>query len=389
MPTGKGHCKDSHFKTHMKIAKLILFGTLVLNIVLFVHFVTRPLDREPMDPSTRTEAPIAGAGGGARVGPSHQSSASLYNTLYSRDPALFAENLRSAGFPMSAVRGAVYALLRDIQSQDRERIAEMVPVQPFWNTSRATNAFLGVQTAEILKLQYEREKAMRTLFEEDRVNFRLEQQFKYGILDDKKLEALTALDYEIREKRVAITNSGRMLMPWDSEHISALEAQRLTMASGLLNEVEFLQYRMRSSERPQSIISQLIGVSVTEEEFRTIVAADSVVTNSMDRDSKIKTLLGEDRWQQYYLARDPEYRHVFSVVRDLSLPVSNVATAYSLLGQYKTKVADLRARGVSGPALQRELKGLHEESQRHLTPLLTDDGLKRFEKASGRARIFD
>lgn len=394
--------------------KQLLFAALALSVVANVVLLA--------DLLRRSKLPNSGADGAATVSP-HRSPAAAspagltppasvttasagrhltaWQLLHDRDPARFAANLAAAGFPRAAQRGAVYALLRDLQTPERQRALDQVPQLPFWQAATDRSAQIATNR-EINRLWQEREQTMRRLFPEEQEAYLLQARAQFGPLPEETLEKLRSLERDYLDMRISIQSPSAvgLSMPWHAEEQAVLNQEKRRDVVAMLTPKELEEYDLRSSPTANSLRRNLTDFNPTEQEFRAMYAAQSRVDAlrqggfdissegmntrrqaQQDANKALQDALGPARYAEYQRATDRGYQAAFAVTQNRNLPVENARAAYQVQRDIQQRAAEYRRL----PPAQRaeQLAALAAEAEKSLATLLTPEGLADYRRSGG------
>ena len=347
---------------------------------------------------TPNGAGVAGGGATDALG----TTRSLWDVLSSRDPATFAANLHAAGFALGSVRGAIYALLRDLQTADRLKAVDLIPVEPYWKSPVGREGTVAYGK-EITRLWLERDRIMRGIFPEEQQAFILKMQARFGPIAEDKMERISALDQDYSEMRMQIgSQSGSgFRMPWSGEQLNYLEQEKIKDLAALLTPQELEQFQMRGSSTGMALQRQLVGFEATEQEYREIyrlrAAFDQAnragMTSGMtpegikaqkDLTDQLKSALGETRYADYERTTDYGYQSATSAAQRLGLPATTANAVYQLQRDVQQRGAAING-DPSQTATQREtqLTALTAEAKQKLSTLLTPAGVEQYMRETG------
>lgn len=398
----------------------LVVASLVLNATLLAAIVKRSSisgsaargERPTVSPGSAAATVAqsgAGTGGGAAVevdpGGGHSravTSAPLWEQLMSHDPATFAANLRSAGFSLGSTRGAVYALLRDLQTPERVKAMELLPAEPYWKPARSFSAS-SEYSKEISRLWHERDRIMRSIFPEEQEAFVLRMQARFGPLSADKLEKLAVLDRDYSEMRMQLMQSSSALrMPWSTDKLTYLEQERRRDIAAILTPQELEDYQLRDSTTARMLQRQLASFEPSEQEYRELFrlraafeektrasgavgfGAPESLQAQKELSEQIKSTLGEKRYADYERSTDPGVQSANSIAQRLGLPASTATAVYELQQEMRAREAALQAdRALPEAQRAAQLAALGEEARQKLTTLLTASGVDQYRLETG------
>ncbi len=399
------------------IPSLLIIASLTINAALVATLVKRPPSSRdevyrPPSAAVPDAAPtVHSANGAATPGaitiaatgdPASATSKTLWERIESRDPATFVANLRAAGFSLGAMRGAAYALLRDLQTAERTKAVESLPVEPYWKATPSSLASSDY-AKEINRLWHERDRTMRRLFPEEQEAFVLRQQARFGPLAVEKLEKLATLDRDYGEMRMELTRSSSGLrMPWSSDQQAFLEQEKRKDVAAILSPQELEDYDFRVSPTATALQRQLANFDPTEQEFRDLFRLRAPLDEKMRAGgmafantpeaaalqqkvaAEIKSMLGEARYEDYTRATDAGVQSAASIARRLSLPANTANDVYQLQREMQDREAAIQRQQTQSPAQRdAQLAALAAEAQQKLSTLLTTRGADQYRLETG------
>lgn len=347
-------------------------------------------------------APAFAAAPAIKPGPEvGSSSAAAWAHFATRDPTTLAARMRAAGFSVAATRGAVYALLRELQNEARAHLLAQTPLEPFWKTG-ANPASRLAQSREIARLWQEREGIMRQLFPEEQLAHQLQLQTRFGPLPTDKLDRLEALERDYNELRmqVQMQGSGVPRMPWHRDELALLDQEMRRDLEAILSPAELEEYDLRSSRTARIMQSQLVAFAPTEEEYRKIYALrapfdarystgapSATASRQQDQralDQAIEAALGPDRFALYQKSLDPAYSTAVNVAQRLGLAPSQADAAYELAQAAQRQLNAIRQDGTQTREQRTAaFSALLHDSNTRLSDILTPAGLQEYRNTGG------
>ncbi len=393
---------------------ILLVASLALNAWLLFRPSSSPGAADAARASTAAQAPAAGQPTGAarsgRESPAARApSPYVWTSPGTSDEALgaFAADLRAAGFPPQVV-------VRFVGEMLRERTHAPVVALPFWQ--------LLAPGQEAQKLQDQAARDLLRLQEEilgpsgapvatlDPLTRRLQ----YGELPDAKVAALLQLERDYRELRaetiVGGGNSSLEEARARQEQQRALEKARLDDIAALLTPAEFADWELRSSGPAMRVMSALQDITLAEEEYRALFAAQKErdpISNAFsmvtlpDRPAnvdatfgfvdKVRSTLGDDRAVRYLRRADLTYAEVarFAESNPAVTPTTSFALyrlqseATSLLASTRAGAGETGAPRPSQQEMQQRLGALNAQ----LDALLGPELATRY-RAQGAGMVF-
>lgn len=405
----------------------LLIVSLAVNTALLAALALRRPENKPASPAPSAASGIKAAlpavastpasGSGASAANTDGASAAipaapaktLWELLASRDPATFAANLRAAGFQTGMVRGAVYALLRDLQTPERTKAVDSIVSTTYWKNDVSPEASLAY-SKEISRLWLERDRIMRSIFPEEQEAFALKMQARFGPISEATMLKISALEQDYSEMqsqtRARSSGGGMLQMPWSGLELALLDREKLKDIAALLSPAELENYQMRGSGVGQRMQRELDGFEPTEQEYREIYRVNALVDAAnrangplggltpegnkarAELEAGLKATLGEARYADYQRVQDYSFQTALDVTRTLDLPVSKATEVYEVQQQLRKRQAEIRAATAASPAdRQAQLNALTAETNQRIAAILTPAGLEQFNKGSRDGRI--
>lgn len=361
-------------------------------------------DRTANAAKANATTPTGGMSAGAEA-----TTRNLWELLSSREPATFAANLRAAGFTTGSMRGAIYALLRDLQTDERVKAVDSITSDSFWKIGGSPESF-AAYSKEISRLWLDRDRVMRGIFPEEQLAFTLRMQARFGPISAEKMEKISALEQDYSEMQSQLrsqSRTGGLQMPWGGEQLAYLEQEKMKDMAALLSPAEMEQYQMRGSPLGGSLQRQLDGFEPTEQEYREIYRQRAAAEEAgraggplysmtpegaraqQNLEAGLKSALGEARYAEYQRGQDYTYHMALRVTRNLDLPASMAAAVYDLQRDLKQREGQIRSAG-GQDAAQREtqLAALATEAKQKLSALLTPAGAEQYTKDTAGRMFF-
>ncbi len=403
----------------------MLIVSVAVNTALLAAFaLRRPEGESPSSSSTSASVKGGPAAIASKPVPDRSDSATattgdasaavpaktLWALLASRDPATFAANLRAAGFQVGMVRGAVYALLRDLQTPERTKAVDSITNSTYWKND-VSPAASASYSKEISRLWLERDQIMRRIFPEEQEAFALRMQARFGPISEATMEKISALEQDYSEMqtqtRARSSGGGIMQMPWSGEELALLDREKLKDIAALLRPTELENYQMRGSPLGQTLQRQLDGFEPTEQEYRQIyglrAAADAAarangpmgamtpegMRTREELEAGLKTALGDARYAEYQRGQDRGFQAALEVTRTLDLAASKAAEVYDVQQQMRKRQTEITtASGSTAADRQAQLAVLTAETNQKLSAILTPAGLEQFNKGQRGGVVF-
>ncbi len=295
------------------------------------------------------------------------------------DDARFVAQLRSEGFPERVVRVLIdYRLNEKFLDEFRELNARHQI--PYWRNGSFSRSNLSAEGhARLREIEQHVAEQKRLLLgasadaslpgdlgEPDRR--------RYGNLSAEKISALKAIDKDYRELSDRIDDDDQgITLPEDREKLSFLEKQKQDDIARLLTPEEFEQYQRRSSAAAHFARNQLQFLNPSEDEFLALYRlrqdfdqrygvyhlsreqSELRRTAESAFESQIATLLGPERFADYQITNDQNYRDTRDFITEAHLPPATTRQLVAIQRE-TTRQSDAIKADTSLPAEVRDQK---------------------------------
>ena len=358
---------------------------------------TTPVPKSPLTPADRKLS----------LSPSPTvSNTGTWNQLHDRDLATVAARLRAAGFPPAMVRVAMGALI-DEQFAGRLRAIASTAEKPFWKSR--SDAYDPKIEAQISAVRREQRALMRQLLGDDLDNpqYRTAMIREFGSeLPLAKRERIETVKRVFEEKfsEAQAKIGAATWLPEDQDNWRRLTDQMRAEIVKILSPEEVAEYDLRNSQTSGRLRYELTAFHPTEAEFRALyplqrmldeqfpILNGSTQEQMAPRDAaqaqmseQIKALLGADRYAEYQLARDIEYRETMKVVDRLGLAPSTATEIHVLHQDTQQRSFALRSnRNLSAEERTVQLAALADEVSAKIGGVLGADGLEAYKQHGGQ-----
>jgi hypothetical protein len=329
--------------------------------------------------------------------------------LLSGDLKELVANLRAAGFPPKVVRAIVAATLDEQFAERRRRIMGDQPVPPYWKTDSMLSMYSSPQMAELRALAREEQDTLKQLLGPDSATSELNrywQQRMYGDLPPEKMDAIQRIRQDYSDlKNQIYADAGSVMLPWDREKLALLDKEQRADLAAALTPEELQQTELRSSPTAQKLRNQLVSFNPSEQEFLALFNLQSQYDQShnpltmgfqtpeqmrqrqadqQQLQAQIKTMLGDQRYQDYQQSTDNGFMAANRIVSTLQLPPQNAAGAWNLQQGIQQQVTSIRAdRSLAPEQRTQALQTLTTQADQQLTTLLTQPGADAYKQTPG------
>lgn len=319
-------------------------------------------------------------------------------------------DLRAAGFPPDIIVRFIAPLLR-------ERTHATVAKMPFWKqvgfskdyrdeTQKAADELIRLQE-ELLGPDGSRAATLDPF----------QRQMQFGNLSTAKIDAFLRIDRDYQSMRSDLFNANGGVLSEDdvkarNDQMATLERERLADLAAALGPEDFAAYELRGSAAANNVMNALRNVTVTEEEYVALVAAQKVkdpnasmfrITNlddpgSLERtyafNDQVRALLGEERTHAYLQSADYTYKQAALFTANYpALTTSQTYALYRLQGEAQALASQMRtaanAARANGTTLNSaQFEGTVTDLNARLEALLGADAAKAY-RAGGQGGVFN
>ncbi|MCL4179828.1 MAG: hypothetical protein KJ072_19045 [Verrucomicrobia bacterium] len=332
----------------------------------------------------------------------------VWSDVESEDYPTYIANLRLIGCPESTIRDIIVAEVTQMFA--RRRTSEVVTASQQWWRSEPDPAVAWAAVARIRELEDERRALLSRLLgpEWESMDYPLPSLETLVPLDGAVLGALSA------EMKRAVQRIEREALQRQSEYLAAREAAgeqpdpaelaRLRAeARGALAAVlppEALEeYLLRYSQEATDLRRRLAGVDTSPEEFRALFraidplgqelgttsgagGADSLKRRSdleQERERVLRQVLGEERYEEYRLVRNPLYQQARGVAAAAGVPDDRILPLAAIYRLTEIEEAQIRNDTSLSPDEKAvRLEAMRIAQQESVSQLLGAEGYQRY-----------
>lgn len=335
-----------------------------------------------------------------------------WRKIESPDYKAYIANLRGVGCPEETI---VDIILADIGKYYRNKLAPLKkdndPTYKYW---QGDNNWWR-RNPEYEKAAQEAYREQRKLFKEllgkeywkelskqNGWGTGDEDPFQKSLTDEKKDrmqeigEKYGELEQEIHRKARGWTDED------DQAELSKIRKQKEAELAKVLTPDEFFEYQLRNSQTVQNMKwSELEGFDVTEQEFRAmakvkLAAEDQSEINpetgqkfTREERSKLekkleedlKTTLGEERYKEYKLSSEWEYRNLVGITKKLNLGKEVASQVYGMKDDIEKAARMVRAdKSLTPQERDEKLLAIKSETEKTLNEALGERGARAFKR---------
>lgn len=384
----------------MKPLTLILLGSVILNAALGISYTLRVRSQPIPEAAGQPAASTRGNGTAAEIW-------AEIDTSTSSDPAALIARLRAEKFPPEIIRAIVTARLREEFMAKYRALGEPNDNREYWKSYASRRSDTAETRASQRKLQREYAEQVRQLLGEDTsltwekaVNER-----QYGSLSSDKIEQVKLItqDYNDLKSQVQAEAKG-VLLAEDREKLAYLDREQKADLAQILTPEEIEQYELRNSRTANQLKARLNLFDATEQEYVTLyrlqksfderfpgdgfysfapsqeqMRARSESQQQLTRD--IEAALGPERFREYRIKTDNDYRQVSALAERLKLPDNAAVEVVTLKLETQDRVRSLLTQPPKGMAekdareqIQTQLGAMTEEVATRLEHALGPEG---------------
>ena len=274
-------------------------------------------------------------------------AAVAWQTIYSKDTAVFTANLRAAGVSEPLIRAFVEADI-DRQFAAREK-ALLPPEKPrgWWQLAE-TRLPMETQLA-LLDLRREKAKLRNALLgpSDDAPDAAIYDHLPIGKREQARM---IVEDYNTMLKAIR-GGQTPMLMPAEREKIKFLQTEMDRELSELLTPEEIAEHKMRTSLTTENLRHRWGSFEATEEEYRAIYAIKKRLDDTgrvSPADEKrvadeLKQALGEKRGTEAVRALSHDYQSLCQLVQNTGLAPDVASQVFDLRDTLERESARIAA----------------------------------------------
>ena len=342
-----------------------------------------------------------------------------WSQIEAEDYQTYIENLRSIGCPEETIRDLVKQDLDQHYDQLKANVLNKDPSRnDYWKTGHPSSLSQPNKNArsELAQLDRDKSEVLKDLFGAEglaginrsspyaRAQSKLKTGYAMDFIPDETLAELNSMEQDFGSKLLRKMASGAS-DEQDRNDIKMLREARENQIASLLTPEQKFEYDLRKSPTAANLRLQLDGFNPSEEEFRnlfqiqkefeddhgvvqgaTISQAEVQERRSAEQNLKsdIKSLLGEDRFQDYLQQTDYDYKSIDKISQRQGLADNVSAQVY----QMKSEAEEL-ARGVRLNAnipieeRQQQLQQIYNETSRSIESIMGQQGAASIQTQGG------
>lgn len=385
-----------------------LLLSLVLNAALLA--VLWSLLRSESEPASSALGPeLAEPGSGVvRTNVVVRRQNFVWSDIESEDYPTYIANLRLIGCPESTIRDIIVAEVTQMFA--RRRTSEVVTASQQWWRSAPDPAVAWAAVARIRGLEEERRALLSRLLgpEWESMDYPLPSLETLVPLDGAILGALSAEMKRAvqRIEREALQRQGEYLAAReaageqpDPAELARLRAEARGALAAILPPEALEEYLLRYSQEATDLRRRLAGVETSPEEFRALFramdplgqelgttsgagGADSMKRRSdleEERERVLRQILGEERYEEYRLVRNPLYQQARGVAAAAGVPDDRILALAAIYRLTEIEEAQIRNDTALSPDEKAvRLEAMRIAQQESVSQLLGAEGYQRY-----------
>jgi len=337
-----------------------------------------------------------------------------WSSVESDDYKEYIANMRAVGVPEETIRDIIIA---DVNKLYAAKIAALRPSSAdfkFWKTNdRAVRNAERERRNQERELQQEKRVLIKELLGVDleteiaRQNGERDRDaIRYGFLSPEKQEQLKTLREKYRDQERALFADGGGFTPENRAKFTALRAQQEAEMTALLTPAEFEEYQLRSSYTARNMRENLTSFQPTEQEFRGVFklqkafddqygmtrggGGDDALRQARDQaqqvlEEQLKALLGDQRFKDYNLSQDDQYRNIYEFAQKNNLTTDTAQKIYEVRVAAEAERQRIQSdRSMSSDQRQAQLAALANQTKQALGTFLGPDTFNTYQQSDGR-----
>ncbi len=340
-----------------------------------------------------------------------------WSSVESDDYVRYVANLRRIGCPEQTIRDIIEADVAKLFEAKRRALEPPPADWDFWrgsddaDGSEGSSEDLNLRKARLAALDRERRELVMRLLGPAGAEAQLEN-FREEGLRDRSLQFLPldkrqAVAEAIAHWRQAVTEGTAIADDAQrTDRLAAAERGLNDQLSAILNPEEREQFEMRASPLADHLRNQLRGFDASREEFEQLFriekqlgeqsaafaaaagndsqAQDRIEAAQVEAASKIKEMLGDQRFPDYQRSQDPDYRTLYSLALSHEVPTSVANQVWDMRRAVEQQTDRIRANPLlTGEQKERALEAIRNETQTSIVSVLGQPLLEAYQQQGG------
>jgi LysM repeat protein len=377
---------------------LILIVSAGLNVILAVVllFPRRHVATAPSEPEAGSEI---SASNRVKTQVVVRKQFFSWQQLESPDYPTYIAHLREIGCPEQTIRDIIIADVNQLYA--KKRLVDLAAADPQWWRSDADEIGAQAGGERAAALDKERRALLAGLLGPDWEVPNYTQALRYVIglggpafseLSTEARQSVQEISVRFRQRLQSYLDAQQKDgKPADPIELARLHQQTRAELAQVLNPAQLEEFLLRYSQTATDLRTQLRGVEVTPDEFRTLFRArdpveqqllagsgDNDATTAQQRaalqkkvEDSLKEVLGPDRYQAYRMAQDAAYRDAVTLAQQAGAPASRIQNLYELLQTTRQEEARVRNDStLTDEQKTQQLKDIADQQQKAQDQLL-------------------
>ncbi len=342
-----------------------------------------------------------------------------WSQIEAQDYQTYIENLRRIGCPEETIQDLVK---RDLdQHYDQLKATALnkgTTRNDYWATGHP-NALSqpSINTrAELAQLDQEKSAVLKDLFGVEglaeinrsspyaRAKSKAKTGYAMDFIPDETMAELNSMEQEFGSKLLKKMASGTSDAQ-DRSEIRMLREARENQIASMLTPEQKLEYDLRKSPTAANLRLQLDGFDPSEDEFRNIFQIQKkfeddhgVISGAtispvevqerrlaeQDMKNDMRSMLGEDRFQDYLQQTDYDYKSIDKITQRQGLADNVSAQIYQMKSEAEELARGIRLNsGVSIGERQQQLQRIYNETSRSIESIMGQQGAASIQAQGG------
>ena len=396
---------------------LTLSVLLNMGLVAFVgyHFASRK-------ELTKNEAEQSASKGSAKKYKAHRVSTvneTATNFLTQRfswerveaaDYKEYIANLRAIGCPEETIRDIIIADVNKMYSKQLAPLRKPRADSEYWRTDMNWGGWN--QSNEFYEKQQEIEKEKDALLKELLgANYQEEIQKQWGWYSEDAFSASLSPDTKAQLRKLQMEYGRRQseihrkarghIDEEDQKEIRKIQKEMYDEMAKILPPDQLFEWQVRHSDIASNMKwNELQGFDANEAEFRAIFKMklasesgrfDQASTDRASREARaaeikqaeqeLKAVLGEERYKEYKLSQDWEYRNLVQLAERQELPRTVAKQVFDMKADVEKAARDVRsAKDLTSAQRDEKLALIRAETEKAISEMLGEKGFKSYKR---------
>ncbi len=335
-----------------------------------------------------------------------------WRDVESEDYKKYIANLRVIQCPEETVRDIIIADVNKFYASRLKPLRKPVEDFKFWKNENNWGGGRR-ENDEYYKVQMETEKEKRELLKELLgADYEKEIAKQYGWSDQSQDPFNEKLPQETKDKLSEIQRKFgeqqseiyRKAKGYHDEYVQAdlkkIEKERRAEMAKVLSPEDLFEWDLRNSQTAQNMKwNELQGFDTSEEEFRAIfkaklaaedartdgatdkAAREELMKTQKESQDALKATLGEDRYKEYQLAQNWEYKELARIAERQGVPKESAIQVYEMKADVEKAARAINADKTLTPEVRKEkLLAIKQATEQEVTSSLGERGYKAWKR---------